>query len=191
LIVSVGSTEVIATLIDTKDLLKLINHALGDLTVKIFYCRVHLLRTFMRRFKVGSAVYLAMIEALNRTTRAGCEESLIKAYKSSTDDQQVSMLHVSSTHSIVRNIFSGIGPNIQSVGECLQGNTRRYYCKLPPPMLLSRTIETSRCTSNVAMDFVPPSPPCTKCFCENCAKSRGGLWSKLPRLLPRFLSIPN
>jgi hypothetical protein len=57
--------------------------------VKVFYCRVHLLRTLLRRFKIGSPVYTAMVEALNRSTKVGCSESLAKALRLSNTDQKV------------------------------------------------------------------------------------------------------
>jgi hypothetical protein len=45
----------------------------------------------MRRFKVGSPVYLAMVESLNRRTQAGCKESLTKALLASTAEQKVGL----------------------------------------------------------------------------------------------------
>ncbi len=50
----------------------------GEVEIKIFYCRVHLIRTLTRRIK-SKAVRTIMIKAMDKVSKLGCEQALKEA----------------------------------------------------------------------------------------------------------------
>ncbi len=61
----------------------------GEQRVDVVYCRVHPRRTLMRRFGANSCLYRAVVRAITRFTRGGCEDALAYAMELATPEQKL------------------------------------------------------------------------------------------------------
>jgi hypothetical protein len=52
---------------------------IGEQEVSIFYCKVHLARTLMRKLSCEKKSFSLMLKAMNKLTRIGCEEVMYQA----------------------------------------------------------------------------------------------------------------
>ena len=53
----------------------------GENIVRIYYCKVHLMRTVMRHLSKEKTCYHLMLQAMNKNTKIGCEAILEEAFK--------------------------------------------------------------------------------------------------------------